>query len=195
MNDNLDIYYLSGYDILKKMITNLKFEKNIRVKDFKFKEYSEDSVFLINSAYIDFLKEFIKRHNERTYIYSHGFSYYSYMKTETLGANYFYIIDDYEIIKEFLTKLVNLEEIDINRDKKFLSFEDMELIKYYTMSDGFSDVAEKFFYSQKGLSSKFSRIYKRLGIRGFNQLYMASIKRNLFSRDDFLQYLFYTNIS
>ena len=27
MNDNLDIYYLSGYDILKKMISNLKFEK------------------------------------------------------------------------------------------------------------------------------------------------------------------------
>lgn len=117
------------------------------------------------------------------------------MKTETLGANYFYIIDDYEVVKEFLTKLVKLEEIDINRDKNFLSFEDMELIKYYTMSDGFSDVARKFFYSQKGLSSKFSRIYKRLGIRGFNQLYMASIKRNLFSRDDFLQYLFYTSIS
>lgn len=73
MNDNLDIYYLSEYDILKKMITNLKFEKNIRVKDFQFKEYDEDSVFLINSAYIDFLKEFIKRHNKRTYIYSHGF--------------------------------------------------------------------------------------------------------------------------
>ena len=89
MNDNLDIYYLSGYDILKKMITNLKFEKNIRVKDFKFQEYDKESIFLINSAYIDFLREFIKRHNKRTYIYSHGFSYYSYMKTKTLGANYF----------------------------------------------------------------------------------------------------------
>lgn len=195
MNDNLDIYHLYRYDILKKMITNLKFEKNIRVKDFEFKEYHEDSVFLINSAYIDFLKKFIQKHNKRTYIYSHGFSYYSYIKSKTFGANYFYIIDDFEVVKEFLNKFVNLEKININRDDIFLSFEDMELIKYYTMSDGFSDVAEKFFYSQKGISSKFSRIYKRLGIRGFNQLYMASIKRNLFSRDDFLQYLFYTNIS
>lgn len=37
MNDNLDIYYLSGYDILKKMITNLKFEKNIRSKILNLK--------------------------------------------------------------------------------------------------------------------------------------------------------------
>lgn len=163
MNDNLDIYYLSGYDILKKMITNLKFEKNIRFIDFKFKDYDEESIFLINSAYIDFLKEFIKRHNKRTYIYSHGFSYYSYMKTKTLGANYFYVIDDYEIVKEFLTKFVNLEEIDINRDKEFLSFEDMELIKYYTMSDGFSDVAEKFFIVRKAFHPGSREFIKDLG--------------------------------
>ena len=34
MNDNLDIYYLSGYDILKKMITNLKFEKKYKGQRF-----------------------------------------------------------------------------------------------------------------------------------------------------------------
>lgn len=187
------IYYLSNEDYLAGLLKS-KVNEETEIIKLEYNNYDNKSIILLNSIYIELFIDFIKRNKERIYVYSHGFSYYSYLKAKELNVNYFYLICEYEKLNEFIDKIINKKSITHNIKNLSLTLEELEIIKDYAFEKSIKAVAKKRSYEEKSISSKLSRIYKKLDITGINQMYIASIKNDLFSRDDFYGSLLYKKI-
>ncbi|MDD7472362.1 MAG: helix-turn-helix transcriptional regulator [Firmicutes bacterium] len=61
----------------------------------------------------------------------------------------------------------------------------MNVVKLYSELGSQKEVAEHLNYSERGISTILSRLYDKLGILGFNGLFIAALRYNLFCRCDF----------
>lgn len=192
--NNKNVYYLSNLGELKNYLKEIYSCNVIDFGYYNSANLSDNCIFIINAAYFDILIDFIKRNKEKIYIFSHTYSLFSHMKAIKAGANYFYLYDNTIVVNNFIHTILENKPIVINIDND-LKFKDLLLLKEYLISHSIKSIASKLLYTTNGLSSEISKIYKKIGISGINQFYVANINLKLFSRDDFSQYFLYTIIN